>query len=89
MLPFVNAIEITRTNVREFSERLLTLSTEYNRSFYDAAYLALSEVIEAPLVTDDKRLYNAVKNKIPSLAWITQDNKFKTRFEKAKSLIKI
>jgi len=42
----------------------------FKTSCYDAAYLALSEVIEAPLVTGDERLYNAAKDKISSIAWI-------------------
>jgi len=66
---FLN-IEITKTNIEKISESLLTIATEYNRSCYDAAYLALSEVVEAPLVTGDERLYNAVKDKISSIEWI-------------------
>lgn len=66
---FLN-IEITKTNIKELFERLLAIATEYNRSCYDAAYLALAEVIDAPLVTGDKRLYNAVEDKIPSVTWI-------------------
>jgi len=64
------SIEITKANIGSILESLLTIATEYNRSCYDAAYLALSEVIEAPLVTGDERLYNAVKDKISSVAWI-------------------
>lgn len=66
---FLN-IEIAKTNIKEFSARLLMLATEYNRSCYDAAYLALSDLVESPFVTGDKRLYNAVKDKVPSLVWI-------------------
>ncbi len=36
-------------------------------SAYDAAYLALAEREKAPLVTADKRLYNAVRDSFP---WI-------------------
>ena len=66
---FLN-IEISKTNIRRLFKSLLTIATEYNRSCYDAAYLALSDLIEAPLVTGDKRLYNAVKDKTSSVAWI-------------------
>jgi len=66
---FLN-IEIAKTNIMKFFESLLMLATEHNRSCYDAAYLALSALLEAPLVTGDKRLYNAVKDKVPSLIWI-------------------
>jgi len=66
---FLN-IEIVKTNIKMFIESLLTLATEYHRSCYDAAYLALSNTIDAPLVTGDKRLYSAVKDTIPSVIWI-------------------
>jgi len=66
---FLN-IEITKTNIGKIFESLLTIATEHNRSCYDAAYLTLAEVIEAPLVTGDERLYDAVKDKISSVAWI-------------------
>jgi predicted nucleic acid-binding protein len=66
---FLN-IEITKTNIKELFESILAIATEYDRSCYDAAYLALAEVLESPLVTSDKRLYNAVKGKISSVAWI-------------------
>ena len=66
---FLN-IEINKTNIKKFFKSLLMLATEHNRSCYDAAYLALSDLVESPLVTGDKRLYNAVKDKVPSLLWI-------------------
>jgi len=66
---FIN-IEIIRVDIGGFFENLLRLATEYNRSCYDASYLALSEHVGVPLITGDKRLYNAVKGKISSVAWI-------------------
>lgn len=44
---FLN-IEITKTNIGKIFESLLTIATEHNRSCYDAAYLTLSQVLEAP-----------------------------------------
>ncbi|MBW2312203.1 MAG: type II toxin-antitoxin system VapC family toxin [Deltaproteobacteria bacterium] len=64
------SIEIAKTNIKEFSKGLLMLATKHNRSCYDAAYLALSDLMKAPLVTGDKRLFNAVKDSVSSLIWI-------------------
>ena len=66
---FLN-LEINKTDIRELFEIILALATEHNRSCYDAAYLALSMIVGAPLVTSDKRLYNAIKTKISSVIWI-------------------
>lgn len=66
---FLN-IEVAKTSIKEFFKGLLMLATKHKRSCYDAAYLALSDLIKAPLVTGDKRLYNAVKDNVSSLIWI-------------------
>jgi len=33
-------------------------------TYYDAAYIYVAEEKNIPLVTEDKKLYNAIKNKI-------------------------
>ncbi len=45
----------------------LTLARQFNRSAYDAAYLALAQQHDQPLITADLRLYHAVH---PRLAWV-------------------
>ena len=40
-------------------------------SAYDVAYLALAEALQAPFLTADKRLYNAVHAKFTRIVWIT------------------
>ncbi|MCD6541344.1 type II toxin-antitoxin system VapC family toxin [Candidatus Bipolaricaulota bacterium] len=50
--------------------RILKLAHEYGRTAYDAAYLALAEQEGVPLVTADKRLYNALDGKFDLIAWI-------------------
>lgn len=49
---------------------LLPLARQYNRSAYDAAYLTLAQRVGEPLVTGDKRLYNAVKGKLEWVTWL-------------------
>ena len=44
----------------------------YDRWAYDAAYLALAEREEAPLVTADKRLFNAVKERFRWISWVEE-----------------
>lgn len=42
----------------------------FDRSAYDAAYLALAEMTERPLITGDRRLYNAVHERLDCAQWI-------------------
>ena len=50
-------------------EILITAHT-YGRSAYDAAYLALADSEQVPLVTADKRLYNAMKERSRLVLWV-------------------
>ena len=58
--------------VRWFSwESILHITAHtYNRSAYDAAYLALAKNEQISLVTADKHLYNAVKDKCRLVLWV-------------------
>lgn len=49
----------------------LDLAYRHNRSAYDAAYLALADALNAQLITADRRLYNAVHQKLGWVLWIT------------------
>jgi predicted nucleic acid-binding protein len=51
-------------------QRMLPLARRFDRSGYDAAYLALAEAREEPLVTGDLRLYNAVHEHLDWVQWI-------------------
>lgn len=51
-------------------EKLIPLAQAYQRTAYDAAYLALAEREGLTLITGDKRLYNAVKEKLPWVQWV-------------------
>lgn len=47
------------------------LATEYNRpTAYDAQYLALAERLACDFWTADERMFNAVKDRFPSIHWI-------------------
>jgi predicted nucleic acid-binding protein len=49
---------------------ILPLARRFNRSAYDAAYLALAEQTGEPLITGDERLFNAIRREFKLLLWI-------------------
>jgi len=63
-------LDIIRTHANDLSGSILSIATEFGRSCYDSAYLALSRTMGAPFVTGDKRLFNALKEKTQSVIWI-------------------
>ena len=67
-------------SMKRLEGRVWALAQEYQRTAYDAAYLALAEREKALLVTGDRRLYNAVKNK---LKWVQYIEDYKPKAPKA------
>lgn len=57
-------------NLSCFHSRVLHYCKVYNRTAYDASYLALSEEEDIPLVTADERLFNAVKKDLKWVKWL-------------------
>jgi len=59
--------------LKDFSQlypRALYYCKIYNRSVYDASYLAIAESEGIAMITDDKRLYNAVKKDLKWVKWL-------------------
>jgi predicted nucleic acid-binding protein len=54
------ALEIVSTT--ELMESAFLIATNYQISAYDASYVALSQKVNAPLLTLDKRLVNTLSN---------------------------
>ena len=47
--------------------QVLLMAQRFDRSAYDAAYLALAERLDTQFITGDRRMYQAVS---PELAWV-------------------
>ena len=51
-------------------QQILPLALRFDRSAYDAAYLALAEITEQSLITGDRRLYTAVHEHLDRVHWV-------------------
>jgi len=51
-------------------QQVLPMARRFDRSAYDAAYLALAEAQGATLITGDLRLYSAVRDHLDWVRWI-------------------
>lgn len=49
---------------------VMRFARQYDRTAYDAAYLALAYARQQTLITGDLRLYNAVRAKLEWILWI-------------------
>ena len=55
----------------QIHQRAWTLATQFYRpTSYDTHYLALAENIGCPFWTADRRLFNAVRHKLPWVHWL-------------------
>ena len=63
---------ITLVDFSNLIGRTFDLAKKYSRSAYDCAYLALAENEHCPLVTADKRLFNALKGKFVLIRWVDE-----------------
>jgi predicted nucleic acid-binding protein len=53
---------------------ILSLARSFHRTVYDASYISLANKKNIDFVTGDKRLYNAVKDKLKWVKWIGDKN---------------
>ena len=67
ILAVVDALHISLHEVSW--QNNLSWAQKFDRSAYDAAYLALAAERNEPLVTGDVRLYNAVKQGVDWIIW--------------------
>jgi predicted nucleic acid-binding protein len=51
-------------------QQMLPLARRFDRSAYDAAYLALAQTSQQRFITGDRRLYNAVHEHLDWVQWI-------------------
>lgn len=65
ILSAVRSLPLEERSVRGLEQRILEIAERYQRSAYDAAYLALAEEMGVDLVTGDHRLFNAVSGDFP------------------------
>ena len=49
---------------------ILSLARSFHRTVYDASYISLAKKKNIDFVTGDKRLYDAVKEKLKGVKWI-------------------
>lgn len=63
-------LQIDLKDLSHFYPRSLKYCRVYNRSLYDASYLALAETEGIPLITADEGLYHTVKKDLKWVKWI-------------------
>jgi len=68
------SLEIKLKNLSLFYPRVLHYCKVYNRSVYDASYLALADEEQISLITADEELYNIVKKDLKWVKWIGDFN---------------
>jgi len=64
------SLEIKLKNLHLFYPRVLDYSRVYNRSAYDASYLALADEEGTIFITADGELYDAVKKGLKWVRWL-------------------
>lgn len=64
------SIGIKLIDFDEFAGPTFSLTQTYNRSAYDCAYMSLAQREECLMYTADKRLFNAIKNRLRFIKWV-------------------
>ncbi len=63
-------LEIKMKSLSGLYSKVLHFCSVYKCSAYDAAYLALADNEDIPIVTADERLYNMVKKDMKRVKWV-------------------
>lgn len=63
-------LQITLLDPFVRSDHLFALARSHHRPIYDTSYLLVAAEHETDLLTGDKRLFNAVKDKLEFVRWI-------------------
>jgi len=64
------SLGIKLKNLSHFYLKALHYCKIYNRSVYDASYLAMANEENIPLVTADEKLYNVVRKDLKWVKWL-------------------
>lgn len=64
------SLEIKLKSLSLFYPKVLHYCKIYNRSVYDASYLAMADEESISLVTADERLYNVVRKDLKWVKWL-------------------
>lgn len=62
--------DIERHDFQAFQDSAFQLATRYQRSVYDASYLALAQATGLEFYTGDKRMFNAVSSVLTWVKWV-------------------
>ncbi len=65
-------LALTMQPLEQYWELALKMAVDYQRSIYDAAYLALAASRNVKPVTGDRRLFNAAGAHLPWIVWIEE-----------------
>ncbi|MBU0567033.1 type II toxin-antitoxin system VapC family toxin [bacterium] len=67
----IHSLDITFLNPDSLYKTAWELAKQFNRpAAYDSHYLALARILDCPLWTADKRLYNTVNNELTWVKWL-------------------
>jgi predicted nucleic acid-binding protein len=70
----ISLLQISWVDIETYSRDLFSLCDKFHIAAYDASYILSAQLKGCKLITADLRLYNAVKNSLPFVQFLTQFN---------------